>query len=148
MENKVVLYRIIKTSPEKLFRAFSDPVAYASWIPPYGFLCTVQKMDFKVGGTYAMTFINFTTESSHSFGGEFVEIIPNEFLKMTDVFDNPELPGTMVTSVWFRKVVCGTEIKVEQSGIPSVIPLEMCYLGWQESLDKLTKLVEPSIQDA
>ncbi len=148
MENKVTLHRIIKTSPEKLFRAFSDPVAYASWIPPYGFLCTVQKMDFKVGGTYAMTFINFTTESSHSFGGEFVEIIPNEFLKMTDVFDNPELPGTMVTSVWFRKVVCGTEIKVEQSGIPSVIPLEMCYLGWQESLDKLTKLVEPSIQDA
>ena len=148
MENKVVLHRIIKTSPEKLFRAFSDPVAYASWIPPFGFLCTVQKMDFKVGGTYAMTFTNFTTENSHSFGGEFVEILPNEFLKITDVFDNPELPGTMVTSVWFRKVVCGTEIKVEQSGIPSVIPLEMCYLGWQESLDKLTKLVEPSIQDA
>jgi len=148
MENKVVLHRIIKTSPEKLFRAFLDPVAYASWIPPYGFLCTVQKMDFKVGGTYAMTFTNFTTENSHSFGGEFVEILPNEFLKITDVFDNPELPGTMVTSVWFRKVVCGTEIKVEQSGIPSVIPLEMCYLGWQESLDKLTKLVEPSIQDA
>ena len=95
-----------------------------------------------------MTFTNFTTENSHSFGGEFVEILPNEFLKITDVFDNPELPGTMVTSVWFRKVVCGTEIKVEQSGIPSVIPLEMCYLGWQESLDKLTKLVEPSIQDA
>ncbi len=148
MENKVVLHRIIKTSPEKLFRAFSDPVAYASWIPPFGFLCTVQKMDFKVGGTYAMTFTNFTTENSHSFGGEFVEILPNEFLKITDVFDNPELPGTMVTSVWFRKVVCGTEIKVAQSGIPSVIPLEMCYLGWQESLDKLTKLVEPSIQDA
>ena len=148
MENKVVLHRIIKTSPEKLFRAFSDPVAYASWIPPYGFLCTVQQMDFKVGGTYAMTFTNFTTENSHSFGGEFVEILPNEFLKITDVFDNPELPGTMVTSVWFRKVVCGTEIKVAQSGIPSVIPLEMCYLGWQESLDKLTKLVEPSIQDA
>jgi uncharacterized protein YndB with AHSA1/START domain len=120
----------------------------ASWIPPFGFLCTVQKMDFKVGGTYAMTFTNFTTENSHSFGGEFVEILPNEFLKITDVFDNPELPGTMVTSVWFKKVVCGTEIKVEQSGIPSVIPLEMCYLGWQESLDKLTKLVEPSIQDA
>ena len=148
MENTVVLHRIIKTSPEKLFRAFSDPVAYASWIPPYGFLCTVQQMDFKVGGTYAMTFTNFTTENSHSFGGEFVEILPNEFLKITDVFDNPELPGTMVTSVWFKKVVCGTEIKVEQSGIPSVIPLEMCYLGWQESLDKLTKLVEPSIQDA
>jgi uncharacterized protein YndB with AHSA1/START domain len=148
MENKVVLQRIIKTSPEKLFRAFSDPVAYASWIPPYGFLCTVQKMDFKVGGTYAMTFTNFTTESSHSFEGEFVEIQPNEFLKITDVFDNPQLPGTMVTSVWFRKVVCGTEIKVEQSGIPSIIPIEMCYLGWQESLDKLTKLVEPSIQDA
>jgi uncharacterized protein YndB with AHSA1/START domain len=148
MENKVVLQRIIKTSPEKLFRAFSDPVAYASWVPPYGFLCTVQKMDFKVGGTYAMTFTNFTTESSHSFGGEFVEIQPNEFLKITDVFDNPQLPGTMVTSVWFRKVVCGTEIKVEQSGIPSIIPIEMCYLGWQESLDKLTKLVEPSIQDA
>ena len=148
MENKVVLHRIIKTSPEKLFRAFSDPVAYASWIPPFGFLCTVQKMDFKVGGTYAMTFTNFTTENSHSFGGEFVEIIPNEFIKITDVFDNPELPGTMVTSVWFRKVVCGTEIKVEQSGIPSIIPIEMCYLGWQESLDKLTKLVDPSIQDA
>lgn len=148
MENKVVLQRIIKTSPEKLFRAFSDPVAYASWIPPYGFLCTVQKMDFKVGGTYAMTFTNFTTESSHSFEGEFVEIQPNEFLKITDVFDNPQLPGTMVTSVWFRNVVCGTEIKVEQSGIPSIIPIEMCYLGWQESLDKLTKLVEPSIQDA
>ena len=147
MENKVVLHRIIKTSPDKLFRAFSDPVAYASWISPYGFLCTVQKMDFKVGGTYAMTFINFTTESSHSFGGEFLEILPNEFIKITDVFDNPELPGTMITYVWFRKVVCGTEIKIEQSGIPSIIPLEMCYLGWQESLYKLTKLVEPSIQD-
>jgi uncharacterized protein YndB with AHSA1/START domain len=146
--NTVSLHRVLKVSPEKVFRAFADPVAYASWIPPYGFLCTVQQMDFKVGGHYKMTFTNFTTGNGHSFGGQFLEIKTNEFLKITDKFDDPNLPGEMITTVWFAKVSCGTELKVVQEGIPSVIPTEMCYLGWQESLDKLMKLVEPEIPDA
>jgi len=144
----VSLHRVIKASPEKVFKAFSDPLAYASWIPPYGFLCQVHEMDFKVGGRYKMSFINFSTGSSHSFGGNCLEIKPNEFIKYSDQFDNPDLPGEMTTSVWFTKVSCGTELKIVQEGIPSVIPLEMCYLGWQESLDKLVKLVEPEIPDA
>jgi len=146
--NSVSLHRIIKASPEKVFRAFSDPTAHSTWLPPYGFVCTVQQMDFKVGGQYKMTFINFSTGNGHSFGGEYLEIKTNEMIKYSDRFDDPNLPGEMTTTVWLRKVLSGTELKVLQEGIPEAIPAEMCYLGWQESLDKLIKLVEPEIQDA
>jgi uncharacterized protein YndB with AHSA1/START domain len=146
--NKVTLHRVLKASPEKVYRAFTDPLAYASWIPPYGFLCTIHKMDVRIGGDYKMSFTNFSTGKSHSFGGKILEIKPNEFLKYTDIFDDPNLPGEMITSVWLNKVSCGTELKIVQEGIPSVIPTEMCYLGWQESLEKLAKLVEPVIPDA
>lgn len=146
--NSVSLHRVLKSSPEKVYRAFTESNAIASWIPPYGFLCTVHEMNVRVEGTYKMSFHNFTTGNSHSFGGKYIEIKPNEFLKYTDKFDDPNLPGDMITSVWLRKVIGGTELKILQEGIPSVIPIEMCYLGWQESLEKLTKLVEPEIPDA
>ena len=146
--NSVSLHRVIKASPEKLYRAFTDPLALASWIPPYGFLGIVHEMNVQEGGTYKMSFQNFTTGSSHSFGGKYLEIKPNEFLKYTDVFDDPNLPGEMITTVWLQKNMVGTELKVTQEGIPAMIPVEMCYLGWQESLDKLTRLVEPNIPDA
>lgn len=143
--NSVTLHRVIKASPEKVFRAFSDSAAYATWIPPYGFLASVQQMNFKKGGAYKMTFTNFTTGNGHSFGGEFLDIKTNELIQLTDKFDDPNLKGEMITTIWFNKVSCGTELKIVQEGIPSVIPTEMCYLGWQESLDKLMKLVEPNI---
>lgn len=145
--NSVSLQRVFKSSPEKVYRAFTDANALASWLPPYGFLCTVHEMNVEVEGTYKMSFHNFSTGNSHSFGGKYLEIKPNEFLKYTDKFDDPNLPGEMITSVWLQKVSVGTEIKVLQEGIPSVIPVEMCYLGWQESLEKLVKLVEPNIPD-
>lgn len=145
--NSVTLHRILKASSEKVYRAFTDPNAIASWLPPYGFLCTVHSMNVKVGGTYKMSFTNFSTGNGHSFGGKYVELKPNELIKYTDKFDNPNLPGEMITTVWLKKVSCGTELKVVQEGIPSMIPLEMCYLGWQESLEKLMKLVEPVIPD-
>jgi uncharacterized protein YndB with AHSA1/START domain len=148
MANTVSLHRVIKAKPEKLFRAFSDATAYSTWIPPYGFLCTVQQMDFKVGGHYKMTFINFSTGNAQSFGGEHLEIIPNELIKYSDSFDDPNLPGEMITTVRFNEVSCGTELHVVQEGIPDMIPAEMCYLGWQDSLDKLIRLVEPEIPDA
>ncbi|WP_312905400.1 SRPBCC family protein [Sphingobacterium multivorum] len=146
--NQVSLHRIIQASPEKVFRAFADPIAHASWLPPYGFVCTVQQMDFKEGGSFKMTFINFSTGHSHSFGGEYLEIEQDTFIKYVDRFDDPNLPGEMTTTVSLRKVMCGTELKIEQTGIPEVIPAEMCYLGWQESLEKMRKLVEPEIPDA
>jgi len=146
--NSVSLHRVLTASPEKVFRAFSDPLAHASWIPPYGFLCQVHQMDFKVGGRFKMSFINFSTGNGHSFGGEYLEIKPNELIKYSDKFDDPNLPGEMITTVWLKQVMCGTEIKIEQTGIPEAIPAEMCYLGWQESLDKLKRLVEPNIPDA
>jgi uncharacterized protein YndB with AHSA1/START domain len=146
--NSVSLHRVIKASPEKLFRAFTDPLAMAAWIPPYGFLCTVHEMNVEEGGSFRMSFTNFTTGNGHSFGGKYVEVKPNEFLKYTDVFDDPGLAGEMTTSVWLQKTSVGTELKVTQEGIPSVIPAEMCYLGWQDSLDKLIRLVEPNIPDA
>lgn len=139
---------MLKTSPEKVYRAFTDALAIASWLPPYGFLCTVHEMNVKVGGTFKMSFHNFSTGNGHSFGGSYVELKPNEFLKYTDKFDDPNLPGEMITSVSLRKTIAGTEIKITQEGIPAAIPVEMCYLGWQESLEKLTKLVEPEIPDA
>lgn len=148
MSNNVSLHRIIKATPEKVFRAFTDSAAIASWIPPYGFLCTVHEMEAKKGGAFRMSFTNFSTGNSHSFGGTYQEIRPNEFLMYTDRFDDPNLPGEMTTSVTLRKVIGGTELKITQEGIPSAIPAEMCYLGWQESLDKLTRLVEPEIPDA
>ncbi len=146
--NSVSLHRVIKTSPEKLFRAFTDPIAIASWLPPYGFLCTVHEMDVRVGGSFSMSFHNFSTGNGHSFGGKYLEVKPNEFLKYSDRFDDPNLPGEMINSIWLKKTAVGTELKVLQEGIPEVIPVEMCYLGWQESLEKLIKLVEPEIPDA
>jgi uncharacterized protein YndB with AHSA1/START domain len=148
MANTVSFHRVIKASPEKVFRAFADPVANSFWLPPYGFLCTVQQMEFKVGGQFKMTFINFSTGNGHSFGGEYLDIKTNEFIKYSDRFDDPNLPGEITTSVWLKEVSCGSELKISQEGIPDVIPAEMCYLGWQESLHKLIKLVEPEIQDA
>lgn len=146
--NMVSLHRVFTASPEKVFKAFTDADAMASWIPPYGFLCKVHSMDVRVGGSYRMSFTNFTTGSSHSFGGEYVAITPNELLKYTDRFDDPNMPGEMITTIQFRKVSCGTELIATQEGIPDMIPVEMCYLGWQESLEKLKKLVEPNIPDA
>jgi uncharacterized protein YndB with AHSA1/START domain len=145
--NSVTLHRVIKAKPEKVFRAFTDSGALSFWLPPYGFLCTVHELDARVGGGYKMSFTNFSTGSGHSFGGTYLEIKQNEFIKHTDVFDDPNLPGKMITSIWIKKVSCGTDLKIVQEGIPEVIPAEMCYLGWQESLDKLIKLVEPEISD-
>ena len=146
--NSVSLHKVLKASPEKVFRAFTQPLAIASWLPPYGFLCTVHEMNVQVKGSFKMSFHNFSTGNGHSFGGNYLEIRQNEFIKYTDKFDDPNLPGEMITSVWFNKVSVGTELKVIQENIPSVIPVEMCYLGWQESLEKLTRLVEPEIPDA
>ncbi len=145
--NTVTLHRVLKAPPEKVYRAFTSKDAYASWIPPYGFLCVVHKMEMHVGGEYKMSFINFSTGKGNSFGGKVLEIKPDEFLKYSDKFDDPNLPGEMTTSIWLKKVSVGTDIKIIQEGIPSVIPVEMCYLGWQESLEKLAKLVEPVIKD-
>jgi uncharacterized protein YndB with AHSA1/START domain len=146
--NCVSLYRVIKTTPAKIYRAFTEPMAIASWLPPYGFLCTVHEMKAETGGHFKMSFTNFSTGNGHSFGGEYIELKQDEFLKYTDKFDDPNLPGEMTTSIWLRQVIGGTELKVLQEGIPDVIPVEMCHLGWQESLEKLTKLVEPEIPDA
>ena len=145
--NSVSLHRVLKAPPEKVYRAFTEANALASWIPPYGFICTVHEMNVKEEGTYKMSFHNFSTGNGHSFGGKYLEIKPGEFIKYTDKFDDPNLPGEMITSVWLNKVSVGTELKVLQENIPSVIPVEMCYLGWQECLEKLAKLVEPDIPD-
>lgn len=146
--NSVALHRVLKAFPEKVYRAFTESDALAAWLPPYGFICVVHNMDVQRGGSYKMSFINFSTGNAHSFDGNYVELKPNEFLKYTDKFDDPNLPGEMITSVWLRKVSTGTELKIIQEGIPAAIPTEMCYLGWQESLEKLAKLVEPEIPDA
>jgi uncharacterized protein YndB with AHSA1/START domain len=141
----VRLHRVFKTSPEKLYRAFIDPAAMCKWLPPHGFTGTVHSMDARVGGAYKMSFTNFSTGSSHSFGGEYLELVPGEKIRHTDVFDDPNLPGTMMVTVTFKQVSCGTELNVLQEGIPEVIPAEACYLGWQESLLLLAQLVEPEI---
>lgn len=148
LNNTVTLHRVLATSPEKIFRAFSNADAFCSWIPPYGFVCKVHHIEFRVEGSYKMSFLNFSTENSHSFGGEFLEIKPNELIKYTDRFDDPNLPGEMITTVRLTKVSCGTDLHIVQEGILAAIPVEMCYLGWQESLEKLKKLVEPEIPDA
>ena len=145
--NSVSLHRVLKAAPEKVYRAFTEANALAAWLPPYGFLCTVHELNVKPGGTHKASFQNFSTGNGHSFGGKYLEIKPNEFIKYTDKFDDPNLPGEMTISVWLKKVLVGTEIKILQEDIPSVIPAEMCYLGWQESLEKLAKLVEPEIPD-
>jgi uncharacterized protein YndB with AHSA1/START domain len=146
--NSVTLHRVIKAAPEKVFRAFTDANAMAFWLPPYGFLGVVHSLDAREGGSYRMSFINFSTGNGHSFGGDFLQVKPNEFIQHTDKFDDPNMPGEMTTSISFTKVLCGTDLRILQEGIPSVIPVEMCYLGWQDSLEKLIKLVEPVIPDA
>jgi uncharacterized protein YndB with AHSA1/START domain len=139
------LHRVIRATPEKVYRAFLDGDAMSKWLPPYGFTCKVHHLEPKVGGTFKMSFKNFTTGNSHSFGGEFLELVPNERLRYTDKFDDPNLPGVITVTVVLKKVMCGTEINIEQAGVPAVIPAEMCYLGWQESLEQLVKVVEPEI---
>jgi uncharacterized protein YndB with AHSA1/START domain len=143
----VKLHRVLKTKPERLYRAFLDAGALAKWLPPYGFTCTVHHLDAKVGGTFKMSFTNFTTGNGHSFGGEYLELKPSEKIVYTDKFDDPNLPGAMKTTVILKAVMAGTELNVVQEGIPEVIPVEMCYLGWQESLAQLAHLVEPEIPD-
>lgn len=143
--NTVTLHRVLASAPEKVFKAFTDADAYASWLPPYGFVAKVHEMDVIVGGIYKMSFTNFTTGKGHSFGGEYLEIRPHELIKYSDRFDDPNLPGEMITTITLKAVSCGTELKISQEGIPSAIPVEMCYLGWQDSLDKLKRLVEPDI---
>ncbi len=141
----VHLHRVLKTSPDKVYRAFLEASALAKWLPPYGFTCTVHHLDAKVGGTFRMSFHNFGSGNGHSFGGEYLELVPNERIRYNDKFDDANLPGTMEVTVSLTSVICGTELNVTQAGIPEVIPLEMCYLGWQESLEQLAKLVEPDI---
>jgi len=139
------LHRVLRAVPELVYRAFLDPDAMAKWLPPYGFTCKVHQMDPKVGGTYRMSFVNFKTGQGHSFGGSYLDLVPFEMLRHTDQFNDPNLPGVMETTVTFKKVLCGTELTVVQDGVPEAIPLEMCYLGWQESLAQLANLVEPEI---
>lgn len=141
----VRLHRVLRTKPEKLYRAFTEADALAKWLPPYGFTCTVHHLEAVVGGTFKMSFRNFSTGNSHSFGGEYVELVPNQLVRYTDKFDDPNLPGVMQVTVKFEPVSCGTALSVVQEGIPEVIPLEMCYLGWQESLAQFATLVEPDI---
>ena len=143
--HSVQLHRVLRAPPEKVYRAFLEPGAMSKWLPPYGFTCQVHHMDPKVGGTFRMTFQNFSSGHGHSFGGEYLELVANELIRYTNTFDDPNLPGVMQVTVTLRPVVCGTEINAVQEGIPLVIPLEMCYLGWQESLAQLATLVEPDI---
>lgn len=143
----VNLHRVLRSKPERVYRAFLDADAMSKWLPPFGFTCKVHHMDARVGGTYKMSFTNFSTGKSHSFGGKYLELIPNERIHYTDSFDDPNLPGQMRTTISLRPVSCGTELSIVQEGIPEIIPVEMCYLGWQESLEQLTRLVEPEIPD-
>jgi uncharacterized protein YndB with AHSA1/START domain len=145
--NTIRLHRVLRATPERIYRAFLDPDAMAKWLPPNGFVCKVHQMEAKVGGTYKMSFRNFTSGKSHSFGGTYLELKPHERLRYTDKFDNPNLPGEMETRVTLTKVSCGTELNVTQAGVPAAIPAEACYLGWQESLALLAKLVEAEIPD-
>lgn len=145
--NTVRLHRVLAAKPEKVYRAFTDRDAMARWLPPYGFLGTVHHSDVKVGGGYKMSFTNFTTGNSHSFSGKYLELVPNELIRYTDRFDDPNLPGEMLVTVTLKEVSVGTEVHIEQSGLPSVIPVEACYLGWQQSLNQLALLTEPNIPD-
>jgi uncharacterized protein YndB with AHSA1/START domain len=142
MPGTVKIHRVIKAPPERVYKAFTDPAAMAKWIAPNGFVCTVHHMDVRVGGTFKMSFTNFATDHIHSFGGEYLELKPSEKLRYTDQFDDPNLPGVLTITVLLKAVSCGTELDVTQEGIPDVIPLEMCYLGWQDSVRQLMELVE------
>ncbi|MGH8025438.1 MAG: SRPBCC family protein [Pseudoxanthomonas sp.] len=146
-DNTVRLHRVLQTTPERLYRAFLDADALAKWLPPNGFTCKVHHLDAKVGGTHKMSFTNFTTGNSHSFGGTYKELTPNERIRYTDSFEDANLPGEMQTTITLTKVSCGTELNIVQENIPAVIPAEQCYLGWQESLVLLGKLVEAEIPD-
>ena len=141
----VRLHRVLRTKPEKIYRAFLDADAMAKWLPPYGFVCKVQQMEARVGGNFKMSFHNFSTGNGHSFGGQYLELVQDELIRYTDKFDDPNLPGELRVTVSLKPVSCGTELTVVQEGIPEVIPVEMCYLGWQESLAQLANLVEPDI---
>lgn len=145
MPGTVHLHRVLPVKPEKVFRAFTEAKALAAWLPPYGFTASVEHLDAREGGSFRMAFTNFTTGGSHSFGGAYLDFVPGERLRYTDRFDDPNLPGEIVVTVEFKPVSCGTELSIEQAGIPDVIPTEMCYLGWQDSLDKLSRLVTPEI---
>jgi uncharacterized protein YndB with AHSA1/START domain len=147
MSNSVQLHRVFTAPPERLYRAFTDADALVKWLPPHGFSCKVHQLDVRVGGGFEMSFTNFSTKNSHSFGAKYTEVKPNELIKYSEKFDDPNLPGEMQVTITFRKVICGTELKVTQEGIPAAIPSEMCYLGWQQSLNLLTLLVEPEIPD-
>jgi uncharacterized protein YndB with AHSA1/START domain len=141
------LHRILRSTPEKVYRAFLDADALNRWLPPNGFTGKVHHLDAKVGGTFKMSFTNFTTGHSHSFGGNYLELVPHERIRHTDTFDDPNLPGELVVTITLKKVSCGTEVNIVQEGVPAVIPAEACYLGWQDSLTQLAMLVEPEIQD-
>ena len=145
--NTIRLHRVIRATPERIYRAFLDPEAMVKWLPPNGFTGKVHQMDAKVGGTYKMSFTNFSTGSSHSFGGEYLELKPHELIRHTDKFDDPNLPGEMQVTINLKKVSCGTELNIVQEGVPAAIPAEACYLGWQESLILMAKLVEAEIPD-
>lgn len=145
--NTVRLHRVLRASPERLYRAFLEPDALAKWLPPHGFTATVHHMDARVGGGYRISFTNFSTGKRHAFGGTYIELTPHERIRYTDQFEDPNLPGEMQVTVSLRKVSCGTELEITQEGLPAAIPVEFCYLGWQESLWLLTHLVEPEIPD-
>ena len=146
MPNTIRLHRVLRTTPEKLYRAFLEPDAMAKWLPPHGFTGKVHHLDARVGGTHKMSFTNFTTGQSHSFGGSYVELVPQQLIRYTDKFDDPNLPGEMQVTIRLKKVAVGTEVQIVQEGVPDVIPAEACYLGWQESLMLLAQLVEPDIR--
>jgi len=143
----VRLHRVLRAPPERVYRAFLTPAALAKWLPPHGFTCTVHHLDPKVGGGFRMSFTNLSTQSSHSFGGEYLELVPNERIRYTDKFEDPNMPDVMTATIVLKKVSCGTDLSIVQEGIPAAIPVEMCYLGWQESLDQLIKLTDPEIPD-
>ena len=145
MPQTIRLHRVLRTTPDKAYKAFLDAGALAKWLPPYGFTCQVHHLEPKVGGGFRMSFTNFGTGHSHSFGGTYLELVPGERVRYNDKFDDPNLPGEMIVTVVLRKVLCGTEVAIEQTGVPDVIPAEMCYLGWQESLAQLANVVEPDI---
>lgn len=145
--NTVRLHRVLRASPERIYRAFLDPDAMAKWLPPHGFTGKVHQMDARVGGSYRMSFTNFGTGKSHAFGGKYVELVPGEKIRYTDRFEDPNMPGEIQATILLRKVACGTELEITQEGIPPAIPVELCYLGWQESLSLLAQLVEPEIPD-
>ena len=147
MPNTIRLHRVLRATPERIYRAFLDADAMVKWLPPNGFTGKVHQMDAKVGGSYKMSFTNFTSGKSHSFGGEYLELVPNEKIRHTDKFDDPNMPGVMTVTVTLKKVLVGTEVNIVQEGIPDVIPAEACMLGWQESLTLLTQLVEAAIPD-